>query len=67
MTEPRDPDVRDLRYDTAAIATFGANVAAFWQALRSGGMKRSEATDVTIAWVEATVGVWRQQQEDVDG
>ena len=41
----------DIRYDTATVRAYAANLIALFDALRSGGMDRKEALTVVIAFM----------------
>lgn len=39
---------RDLRYDTAALRAYAANLVAVWDEVQRGGMNRKEALAVVL-------------------
>jgi hypothetical protein len=47
---------QDLRYDVAAMRTYGANMSALFKELVHGGMSRKEALEVVIALVKTLSG-----------
>ena len=49
-----DTDV-DLRYDTAGIRSYAANMAAFFRELVRGGMSRREALAATLELIRTQV------------
>jgi hypothetical protein len=55
--QPRPADVpaNDKAFAPEAAHVFPRYIAAFWHDLRDGGMNRAEATEVTIAWMVATI------------
>lgn len=43
----------DLRYDTAAMRAYAANLITVWTELRAGGMDRKEALTCVVALIHA--------------
>lgn len=55
MGDTPSEQVDDLRYDTAGMRAYAANLVALWGELRKGGMDRREALAVVLELVR-TIG-----------